>query len=1219
MPGYNVTATLSAKDKSFSSTMEKASKAAGNLEEQVEKTSSRVADIAKGTVAGNVVVKMFNAITSSAGSAIKRLDALNNYPEVMQSLGYSAEDAKSSVDKLSAGIEGLPTTLDDISSSAQMLTASIGDLEKGTDTAVALNDMFLAGGQGAEAASRALTQYNQILAKGKVDQESWNTLVEVAPGQMNQLAQSLLGATANQKDLYAALQEGTVSVDDMNNAVIRLDQEGGEGFSSFAEQAKAATGGIGTAWTNVQSAVTKGVANLISSIDQAAAAADLPTISESLNMLKDGVNAFFGVLSNVASGIVTAVAPAIKFLGDNIENVAVSVGSIVAGITAVKIVNKVTSWIDRCKKTIQDTQPEIKKLNTAVEDSKVVNKAWAEASKLQNTALEASNRAIKERKDASKLAEKAEKASSKAMEAGNKSITLNTRALELKKKADEKAAKAAEAETAAEKANAAAKKASANATQLEGAATSMSNVQLSAKQVLLGVLTGKISAATAVQYAWNAAMRANPIGVVITLISGLISVISMLSGALSGETEEMKAAREEQEAFMDTCKETSDSVKKSSEEIEAQAKASDESAAKTEALADEVIELSKANLDNEASEGALKSAVNELNARVEDLNLTYDEETKQLNMTEDAIRDKIDAYTDLQKAEAIQDAYNEALSKEVELNAQKEQLTAKNNRLQDELNAMREDGIVSIYEMAEAEKRLKEEGLSLNDAENLKKQLSETDEALKTNAENQTTYSDQIAAAAEEQAAREKAAQEATVQAVVDAAVQKSEALNQALATQSATLDMLSAKNQEVVATLQDTWQDYYEQATNMFDALSEEQTISVDEMIANIQKNQEVINNWGNNMQSLRDRIEAMDIAEPVKQGLIEMTDSLQAAGPEQAGYVAALVSASDEQLQSLGTSWGTAGDTAWNALKTSNSRGAAENMEQVKNLVTELESSMSDTVANANFGEIGTDILAGIAEGLDASDEAVQAAQKKSEEIHGIGFEEPWEISSPSRVTERDGMYIDQGLGNGIERYARIPINAAIKVAKDVMSHMKSTLSAMNSVGIFAMQGFVRGMNAMRSSVISTASSIANAASGTISKALQIGSPSRLLEKFGIWTGEGYDIGLAKMIRPIGKTVNKIIEPLTGLKSITVGDFDRISSFKVGGALAFAGGYSFVVDGFREDINDLAESIRNRPIVLNNDLSIDGRSFAKSTVTYINEEQESQMRFSNNRKGVR
>ena len=226
----------------------------------------------KNIVAGLGIAKIasigINAIKSSLDGAISRIDTMNNFPKVMKSLGFSAEQASKSIKTLDKGVRGLPTSLDEIVKNTQLLTASLGDLDKGTETAVALNDLFLAGGQGTEAASRALTQYNQILAKGKVDQQSWNTLVEVAPGQLNQVAKSLLGASANQKDLYAALQEGKISIEDFNNEIIKLDKEGGEGFASFAEQARSATGGIATAIQNMKTAITRGTANIITSIDE---------------------------------------------------------------------------------------------------------------------------------------------------------------------------------------------------------------------------------------------------------------------------------------------------------------------------------------------------------------------------------------------------------------------------------------------------------------------------------------------------------------------------------------------------------------------------------------------------------------------------------------------------------------------------------------------------------------------------------------------------------------------------------------------------------------------------------------------------------------------------------------------------------------------------------------------------------------------------------------
>lgn len=290
MNDYNVQARLSAVDDSYTSTLKKAMGLNDGLFGSIKK-------IAGGIGVYKMVSGAVNAVKNSVGGAIARFDTLNNYPKVMESMGYSFAEAEKEIKGLGESIEGLPTSLDAITSSAQMFTATLGDMKKGSKTAVALNDMFLSGGQGAEAAGRALTQYNQILAKGKVDQQSWNTLVEVAPAQMNQLAQSLLGASAGQKDLYEALKEGKVSVEEMNDAVVRLDEEGGDGFKSFADQARSATGGIGTSIQNIKTAIVKGVANSITAINDLLTNLGLPTISEMLAKVKDGVNSAFSKIN----------------------------------------------------------------------------------------------------------------------------------------------------------------------------------------------------------------------------------------------------------------------------------------------------------------------------------------------------------------------------------------------------------------------------------------------------------------------------------------------------------------------------------------------------------------------------------------------------------------------------------------------------------------------------------------------------------------------------------------------------------------------------------------------------------------------------------------------------------------------------------------------------------------------------------------------------------
>src|SRR5690625_1969373 len=65
--------------------------------------------------------------------AIKRFDTLNKLPKVLQALGVSAEDSERATRKLADGIDGLPTKLDEIASTAQRMYTSFDDMDKASD------------------------------------------------------------------------------------------------------------------------------------------------------------------------------------------------------------------------------------------------------------------------------------------------------------------------------------------------------------------------------------------------------------------------------------------------------------------------------------------------------------------------------------------------------------------------------------------------------------------------------------------------------------------------------------------------------------------------------------------------------------------------------------------------------------------------------------------------------------------------------------------------------------------------------------------------------------------------------------------------------------------------------------------------------------------------------------------------------------------------------
>lgn len=178
-----------------------------------------------------------SSISSHVGSAVSRFDTLNNYPKVMQSLGYSAKESEASIGLMSERLSSLPTRLDDMAASVQGISVITGDLDKATRAGLALNDMLVASGSSTQLTSAAMEQFRQMLSKGKPEMQDWKSLVQAMPGQLDQLAKAMLGPTASADDLYAALGGGkndpTVTMDQLLDKMIELDVDGGGALKSF--------------------------------------------------------------------------------------------------------------------------------------------------------------------------------------------------------------------------------------------------------------------------------------------------------------------------------------------------------------------------------------------------------------------------------------------------------------------------------------------------------------------------------------------------------------------------------------------------------------------------------------------------------------------------------------------------------------------------------------------------------------------------------------------------------------------------------------------------------------------------------------------------------------------------------------------------------------------------------------------------------------------------
>lgn len=359
---FSVEAILSATDKNMTSTMKKALGSCQSF-------GDRVKSIVAGVGITKVIGTSMNVLSSSLDGAINRFDTMQSYPKVMKSLGFEVEQSQKSVAKLNQSVQGLPTSLADVVTTSKSLAAVTGDIDKATDTTIALNHAFLASGSSSEDASRGLQQYSQMLAKGKVDMQSWRTLQETMAPALTKVAKKLGIASGNANELYDALQNGTITFDQFNDAMIECDTETG----GFADTALEASKGIKTSMTNIKSAVQNLEQGFMSAMNNMLKSKAMGGLVDNLEKIKSKIYEFRnsimetkddGLTWDFKPGVMENVSKAMDWLADRANNAKAMIQQFYDGFMKTDAVQNAITMFDKIKDAIGNVMDKL-------QDSKV--------------------------------------------------------------------------------------------------------------------------------------------------------------------------------------------------------------------------------------------------------------------------------------------------------------------------------------------------------------------------------------------------------------------------------------------------------------------------------------------------------------------------------------------------------------------------------------------------------------------------------------------------------------------------------------------------------------------------------------------------------------------------------------------------------------------------------------------------------------------------------
>ncbi|MDS5367360.1 tape measure protein [Streptococcus pneumoniae] len=978
------------------------------LNDELDKTAQKgdrgsdsLKKFAIGGAAFKLASKAVDLLTDSLDGAIQRFDTLESYPRVMQAMGHSTEDVTRSTKKLAAGIEGLPTTLNEVVGTAQRLTSITGDINKSTDLTLALNNAFLASGSSSADASRGLQQFSQMLSAGKVDMQSWKTLQETMPYALQKTAESFgFAGQSAQNDFYSALKEGRITFNQFSSKLVELNG----GVGGFAELAKTNSKGIQTSFGNLKNAVVKGVANTIKALDDLTKAATGKTIAENFDALKVIINAAFGVIVNVIKASTPVFQTLFSILGT---------GASVISFLTPAIIGLVAALVT------------MRAINQAVKTTKDLISAWKTFKTTATGAIQI--------------------------------INLMT----------------------------AAQATCGSVTKAQMVANLANNGALTASNLLYGVLTGSISlqtaatiAATAATTAFKAALKAltGPIGLVVAGIGLVVGVCVTLWQWLTAESEETKRLKSEQEELVKSTDQLTDSVKQSAKERQKNLESVKGNTESYQKLADEIVQLSQKTNKTAADKKNLKKKIDALNASVSGLNLAYDKNSDSLSHNSDQIKARISAMEAESTWETSQKNLLDIEQKRAEIGEQLKQIAEQRKKWNEESNVS--DSV--------RKERLQE----LNDKETeLKNTQTELQTEYEKTSQVQQAASEAMAAAAENGSNRQVVAYE-----------------------------NMSKSQQKAIDDMRTKYNELLETTTNMFEQIKYKSAISVDEMIANLQKNQEAVNNWATNLNTLAER--------GVNEGILA---KLQAMGPQGGLYVQELVNASDEKLATLNEVFTQGGESAMNGLTASMDTGALGITDKIKGIVQSQVSSLQEEIAAADFSSLGQEIPNGVSQGIEQGASTAGESSKNMANDIKESFTSEMDINSPSRVFNEYGGFITTGLAEGVDKGTNQPVSSVTNLANQIKKPFDSLQSDFTYIGEMAMSGLNAGLWSGSGSVMATANSIAERVKATIKSALDIHSPSRAMrDEVGRFIPQGIAVGIEADAGVVEKSMLRLKESM-------------------------------------------------------------------------------------------
>ncbi|MEG2717443.1 MAG: peptidoglycan DD-metalloendopeptidase family protein [Eubacterium sp.] len=321
-----------------------------SIETGAQSAVSNVKQIAVAVGLVKVASSIFGVIGQSIDNAFSRIDTMNQFDRTMTAITGNTESAQKALERLKEITKGTAYGLDVAAKSVQDFVTRGLDIGKATEQVAIWGDAVAFYGKGTNEELEGVTDaLAKMRTKGTVEMDQLNRLFDVGIDAVGMYAQA---TGRSSSDVQTALSNGAISSSDFIDTVTTAMSEGTNSVLNISGAAKDA----GTSWQgtfdNASAACTRGMKEIIDSIEQALESNGLPTMKEMIAELGQKFEELAGKSSELAEKIIPKLVDGFNWLVENKDPILATLSGIVAAFIAFKTFSSIGTIFSVIKKVI---------------------------------------------------------------------------------------------------------------------------------------------------------------------------------------------------------------------------------------------------------------------------------------------------------------------------------------------------------------------------------------------------------------------------------------------------------------------------------------------------------------------------------------------------------------------------------------------------------------------------------------------------------------------------------------------------------------------------------------------------------------------------------------------------------------------------------------------------------------------------------------------------